>query len=219
MFLCRPLFRLAQGAVGLGAAAGMTSCTAMLSGFQSSYISASYMANEQDICNSDLYYTEMETDLQIDIDKTEENYPGYDLGVFPLHLLLLYPLGEGIFAPQLRVVPEGSLPCQFDIFLCRPLLRLAQGARVKRAEGQVEQAREHLPTKRRLSFQPEVEVETGRTRRRLHFEQEAMSCWTARTICPVAWTTFWAKCAVCLASCAAWAYFRFIFCFCPRQDT
>ena len=58
--------------------AGMTSCTAMLSGFQSSYISASYMANEQDICNSDLYYTEMETDLQIDIDKTEENYPGYD---------------------------------------------------------------------------------------------------------------------------------------------
>lgn len=26
----------------------MTSCTAMLSGFQSSYISASYMANEQD---------------------------------------------------------------------------------------------------------------------------------------------------------------------------
>jgi len=59
-------------------AAGMTSCTAMLSGFQSSYISASYMANEQDICNSDLYYTELETDLQINIDKTEENHPGYD---------------------------------------------------------------------------------------------------------------------------------------------
>ncbi len=59
-------------------ASGMTSCTAMLSGFQSSYISASYMANEQDICNSDLYYTEMETDLQMDIDQTEENYPGYD---------------------------------------------------------------------------------------------------------------------------------------------
>ena len=58
--------------------AGITSCTAMLSGFQSSYISASYMANEQDICNSDLYYTELETDLQIDIDQTEENYPGYD---------------------------------------------------------------------------------------------------------------------------------------------
>ena len=59
-------------------ASGMTSCTAMLSGFQSSYISASYMANEQDICNSDLYYTEMETDLQMDIDQTEENYSGYD---------------------------------------------------------------------------------------------------------------------------------------------
>ena len=58
--------------------AGMTSCTAMLSGFQSSYISASYMADEQEICDSDLYYTEMETDLQLDIDRTESTYPGYD---------------------------------------------------------------------------------------------------------------------------------------------
>ncbi len=57
---------------------GLSSCTAMLSGFQSTYIATTYLANEQDICNSDLYYTEMETDLQIDIDKTEENYPGYD---------------------------------------------------------------------------------------------------------------------------------------------
>ena len=59
-------------------ATGLTSCTAMLSGFQSSYISASYMADEQEICQSDLYYTEKETDLQLDIDKTEENYPSYD---------------------------------------------------------------------------------------------------------------------------------------------
>ena len=50
------------------------------------------------------------------------------LGILPLDFLLLYPLGEGIFAPQLRVVLEGGLPCQLDIFLCRPLLRLAQGA-------------------------------------------------------------------------------------------
>ncbi len=57
--------------------AGLASCTAMLSGIQSSYISASYMADEDDITNADLYYSEMETDLQIDIDKTEENYPGY----------------------------------------------------------------------------------------------------------------------------------------------
>ncbi len=57
---------------------GLSSCTAMLSGFQSTYISATYLANEQDICNSDLYYTELETDLQIGIDNTETNYPGYD---------------------------------------------------------------------------------------------------------------------------------------------
>lgn len=58
--------------------AGLTSCTAMLSGIQSSYISTAYMANEEDICDADLYYTELETDLQLDINKTEENYPGYD---------------------------------------------------------------------------------------------------------------------------------------------
>ena len=57
---------------------GLSSCTAMLSGLQSTYISATYLANEQDICNSDLYYTELETDLQIDINDTETNHPGYD---------------------------------------------------------------------------------------------------------------------------------------------
>ncbi len=57
---------------------GLTSCTAMLSSLQSSYLSASYVADEQDICNADLYYTEMETDLQIDINATETNYPGYN---------------------------------------------------------------------------------------------------------------------------------------------
>ena len=58
--------------------AGLTSCTAMLSAFQSSYISASYMANEEDICNADLYFTELETNLQLDIKNTEINYTGYD---------------------------------------------------------------------------------------------------------------------------------------------
>lgn len=57
---------------------GLSSCTAMLSGAQSSFLSTTYMADEADINNSDLYYTELETDLQIDIDQTEQNYPGYD---------------------------------------------------------------------------------------------------------------------------------------------
>ena len=57
---------------------GLSSCTAMLSGVQSSFLSTTYMADEADINNSDLYYTELETDLQIDIDQTEQNYPGYD---------------------------------------------------------------------------------------------------------------------------------------------
>ena len=55
-----------------------TSCTAMLSGVQSAIISTCYVANEQEINDSELKYTELETDLQKDIDDTEENHPGYD---------------------------------------------------------------------------------------------------------------------------------------------
>ncbi len=58
--------------------AGLASCTAMLSGTQSSFLSATYLADEQDICNSELYFTELEADLQLDISSTEANYPGYD---------------------------------------------------------------------------------------------------------------------------------------------
>lgn len=58
--------------------AGLASCTAMISSVQSSYISAGYVANEAEIDNSELHYTELETDLQKDIDDTEINYPGYD---------------------------------------------------------------------------------------------------------------------------------------------
>lgn len=58
--------------------AGLTSCTAMLSGIQSSYLSVTYLSNEEDICQSDLYFTELETDLQLDIKQTEVNFPDYD---------------------------------------------------------------------------------------------------------------------------------------------
>ncbi len=58
--------------------AGLASCTAMLSGVQSSYLSATYLSDEQEICNSELYFTELETYLQLDINSTEANHPGYD---------------------------------------------------------------------------------------------------------------------------------------------
>ncbi len=57
---------------------GLTSCTAVFSSLQSGYLSETYLANEEDICQSDLYFTELETDLQLDIDNTETNFPGYD---------------------------------------------------------------------------------------------------------------------------------------------
>jgi murein DD-endopeptidase MepM/ murein hydrolase activator NlpD len=58
--------------------AGLTSCTAVFSSLQSGYLSEIYLANEEDICQSDLYFTELETDLQLSIDSTEANFPGYD---------------------------------------------------------------------------------------------------------------------------------------------
>lgn len=61
-----------------GFSAGLSSCAAMLSGVQSSCLSTTYLADEQEICGADLLFTELETDLQLDISDTEVNYPGYD---------------------------------------------------------------------------------------------------------------------------------------------
>lgn len=55
-----------------------SSCTAMLSGVQSAVISTCYVADDKEINDSELKYTELETELQQDIDKTEANFPGYD---------------------------------------------------------------------------------------------------------------------------------------------
>lgn len=72
------------GAVGIGVLAValfgtlLTSCSAMLSGVQSAIISTCYVAEDAEINQSELRYTELETDLQIAINRTEEDYPGYD---------------------------------------------------------------------------------------------------------------------------------------------
>lgn len=56
----------------------LTSCTSMLSGVQSAFISTCYTADEDAINRSDLHYGEMETDLEISISSTEEDFPDYD---------------------------------------------------------------------------------------------------------------------------------------------
>lgn len=55
-----------------------SSCSAMFGGIQSTVIASCYTAEEGDICQSELYYTEMETDLRINIANTETVYPDYD---------------------------------------------------------------------------------------------------------------------------------------------
>ncbi len=56
----------------------ISACSAMLSGVQSAVISTCYVAEDAEINQSELRYTELETDLQMGIDQTEEDYPGYD---------------------------------------------------------------------------------------------------------------------------------------------
>lgn len=55
-----------------------SSCSAMLTGIQSAVLSTCYVADDAEINRSELRYTELETDLQADIDNTETDYPDYD---------------------------------------------------------------------------------------------------------------------------------------------
>ena len=55
-----------------------SSCSAMLTGVQSAVISTCYVAEDAEIERSELRYTELETDLQRNIDSTETDNPGYD---------------------------------------------------------------------------------------------------------------------------------------------
>lgn len=66
------------GLIALLFSVGITACSVLFSGMQSSVIASSYMADESDICDSNLYYSELEADLQINIDGTEGTHPGYD---------------------------------------------------------------------------------------------------------------------------------------------
>ncbi len=72
---------LLVGGLTLGIAflsAGLASCTAILSSTESAAISTVYLADDQEICDAELLFTEMEADLQLDIANTEANHPGYD---------------------------------------------------------------------------------------------------------------------------------------------
>lgn len=58
--------------------AGLSSCGAMISGMGASIFSTCYVADDKEINDSELLYTELEADLQKDIDDTERNHPGFD---------------------------------------------------------------------------------------------------------------------------------------------
>ena len=91
----------------------LSSCSAMFSGIQSTVIASCYTAEEGDICRSELYYTEMETDLRIDIADTETDYPDYDeykyvigsIGHDPYELMAYLSAAFGSFTYS-QVEPE-----------------------------------------------------------------------------------------------------------------
>lgn len=91
----------------------LSSCSAMFGGIQSTVIASCYTAEEGDICRSELYYTEMETDLRIDIAKTETGYPDYNeykyvtgaIGHDPYELMAYLSAAFGSFTYS-QVEPE-----------------------------------------------------------------------------------------------------------------
>ena len=55
-----------------------TSCSSLFTGAGSSFLSACYLAEDGEISSAELRYTELETDLQMDIAGTEWRHSGYD---------------------------------------------------------------------------------------------------------------------------------------------
>lgn len=55
-----------------------SSCSSMFMGMGSAVTAACYLAEDTEINRSELRYTELETELQLDIAHTESDHPGYD---------------------------------------------------------------------------------------------------------------------------------------------
>ena len=55
-----------------------TSCSSMGTSGLGAITASSYVAEDRDIDNAELYYTEWETDLQMQIENAESDHPGYD---------------------------------------------------------------------------------------------------------------------------------------------
>lgn len=113
----RSLARKMAGRKGffLAAAAGIlilavfgslfSSFTAMLQGLETAVISACYVADDREINESELLYTELETDLAEKIRRTEEDFPDFDE--------YLYNIGEIGHNPYELM---GYLSAAFDAF-------------------------------------------------------------------------------------------------------
>jgi murein DD-endopeptidase MepM/ murein hydrolase activator NlpD len=54
------------------------SCSAMMSGVGTTVVGSSYLAQDADVDNAEVSYTEWETDMQLQIAATESDRPGYD---------------------------------------------------------------------------------------------------------------------------------------------
>ena len=55
-----------------------TSCSSMGTSGLGAITASSYVSEDRDIDNAELYYTEWETDLQMQIENAESDHPGYD---------------------------------------------------------------------------------------------------------------------------------------------
>lgn len=113
-----------------------TSCSSLFTGAGSSLMSACYLAEDGEISGAELRYTELETDLQLDIADTEWHYPGYDE--------YRYNIGEIGHNPFELM---GYLSAAFDDFTCgqvEPELQRLFGLQYQLTREEITETRTYL---------------------------------------------------------------------------
>ena len=148
-----------------------SSCSSMGTGGIGAIAASSYTAEDQDINNAELVYTEWETDLQMQIDNAEADHPGYDeyryhvgnIGHNPFELMGFLTASYQAFQyADVEAVLQELFAEQYSL---KPLSQERFNASVERLYGQ-EVARSRTSGKRRkswigLEYDPKGGCESG----------------------------------------------------------
>ena len=120
------LCALFLGVVLMVVPASLTSCSMMIGSFNGATVTTSYTAEDNEILDSDAYYTDLESQLQNRMNQIEADYPGYDeydyaldgIGHDPYELIsLLTVFYEDFTASEVVGTMTGVFDIQYKITL------------------------------------------------------------------------------------------------------